>query len=66
MREPTGRLMPVADKSVPVRWRLITGSKTGVTVDVSAKNALPTFLFGESRNYLRDLVVNHVTSFVIW
>ena len=32
------------------------GVKTGVTVDVSAKNALPTFLFGGSRDKLRDLV----------
>ena len=28
--------------------------KTGITVDVSAKNVLPTFLFGESRDKLRD------------
>ena len=32
------------------------GVKTGVTVDVSLKNALPTFLFGESRDELCDLV----------
>ena len=32
------------------------GVKTGVTVDVSAKNALPIFLFGESRGKLRGLV----------
>ena len=47
--------MSVAEKSVPVRWRWITGTKkTGITVDVSAKNVLPTFLFGESRDKLRD------------
>ena len=45
--------MSVAEK--PVRWRWITGTKkTGITVDVSAKNVLPTFLFGESRDKLRD------------
>ena len=48
-----GRLMLVAEKSVPVR----SGGefKTGITVDMSRKNALPTF-FGESRDQLRDLV----------
>ena len=50
----TGRLMSVAEKSVSVRWRWITGTKTGITVDVSAKNVLPTFLFGEFRDKLRD------------
>ena len=53
-RELAGRLMLVAEKFVPVR----SGGefKTGITVDVSRKNALPTFLFGESRDQLRDLV----------
>ena len=46
--------MFVAEKSVSVRWRWITGTKTGITEDVSAKNVLPTFLFGESRDKLRD------------
>ena len=62
--EPTGRLMPVAEKSVPVRWRWITGTKTGVTVDVSAKNALPTFLFGESRDLVRWIFVTW--SWIMW
>ena len=46
--------MSVAEKSVLVRWRDYRNQKTGITVDVSAKNVLPTFLFGESRDKLRD------------
>ena len=49
--------MLVAEKSVPVRsGGEFQELKTGITVDVSRKNATPTFLFGESRDQLRDLV----------
>ena len=45
--------MSAAERSVPVRCRRITGTKIEITVDVSAKNVLPTFL-----------LEIHVTSFV--
>ena len=54
-RELAGRLMLVAEKSVPVRSR-DEFQELKLTVDVSRENALPTFLFGESRDQLRDLV----------
>ena len=46
--------MLVAEKSVPAYGGEFQELKTGITVDVSAKNVLPTFLFGESRDKLRD------------
>ena len=49
--------MLVAEKSVPVRsGGEFQELKTGITVDVSKKNALLTFLLGESRDQLCDLV----------
>ena len=53
-RKLTGRLMSVERSLYQYAGGGLQELKTAITVDVSAKNVLPTFLFGKSRDKLRD------------